>query len=92
MEKLKHTPGPWKSIDVTSENTAVYHRIDAGEIAIGFAGIYKLKDKSQSEANAKLIAAAPDLLEALLNIENDAGTIPESIWKMRNDAIKKAIE
>lgn len=40
--------------------------------------------------NASLIAAAPDLLEALQSIENDANTIPESIWKMRNDAIKKA--
>lgn len=43
-------------------------------------------------ANAKLIAAAPDLLEALLNIENDTNTIPDAIWNMRNNAIKKAIE
>lgn len=40
--------------------------------------------------NMKLIAAAPDLLEALQNIENDSNTIPETIWKMRNDAIEKA--
>ena len=40
----------------------------------------------------KLIAAAPDLLEALQNIENDDNRIPARIWEMRNQAIKKATE
>ena len=38
----------------------------------------------------RLLAAAPELLEALENIENDGGSIPEEIWKMRNAAITKA--
>lgn len=47
-------------------------------------------DSKEEEANARLIAAAPDLLEALENIENDDGHIPEKIWAMRNAAIAKA--
>jgi hypothetical protein len=68
----KHTPGPWKAIDVTSEKSLVYRRIDGnGKKMIGFAGVYKMKDKSESEANARLIIAAPELLEALHDIVGD---------------------
>jgi hypothetical protein len=42
-------------------------------------------------ANAQLIAAAPDLLEALQNLENDDGSIPEHAWKLCQAAISKAI-
>ena len=42
-------------------------------------------------ANTKLIAAAPDMLEALQNLENDDNSIPERAWKMVKDAIAKAI-
>jgi hypothetical protein len=38
----------------------------------------------------QLIAAAPDLYEALENIENDDGRIPMEIWNMRNLALAKA--
>ena len=44
----------------------------------------------EAQANAVLISAAPDLLEALMNIENDDNSIPKEIWDMRNDAIRKA--
>jgi hypothetical protein len=41
--------------------------------------------------DAMLIAAAPDMLEALENLENDDGTMmPASAWKLVKDAIKKA--
>lgn len=61
----KHTPGPWKSVNVSSQGTAVYRRIDGlNGTHIGFAGAYKLHNSEIAEANARLIAAAPDLLEA----------------------------
>ena len=47
--------------------------------------------KSEAKANAQLISAAPDLFEALLNIENDDNKIPATIWEMRNKALNKAL-
>lgn len=43
------------------------------------------------KADAHIIAASKDLLEALQSIENDDGHIPEPIWELRNKAIKKAL-
>jgi hypothetical protein len=40
--------------------------------------------------DARLIAAAPELLEALENLENDDGHIPASIWAKVQSAIAKA--
>jgi hypothetical protein len=60
---IKHTPGPWSINDWPQANT---------DIAIGAAGTpliarVPLRDVSVNEqqANAALIAAAPELLEAL---------------------------
>lgn len=41
-------------------------------------------------ANQRLRDAAPALLEALQNLENDAGQIPEHAWKLCQDAIELA--
>jgi hypothetical protein len=46
--------------------------------------------RDEAEANLALIAAAPDLLHALQNIENDNGQIPDHAWKVIQDAIAKA--
>ena len=64
-----HTPGPWSIEDVSSGKTLVYYKINAGNSAVGFAGSYKpdgvVKTPGEAAANARLIAAAPELLEAL---------------------------
>ncbi len=44
----------------------------------------------EAEANLKLIAAAPDMLAALKNLENDDGAIPHHAWVLAQDAIAKA--
>lgn len=51
-----HTPGPWASKKIF---TGSYH-IQAGEQVVAHAGY-----EDRAEANARLIAAAPDLLAAL---------------------------
>ena len=39
---------------------------------------------------ARLIAAAPTMYEALANLENDAGQIPDHAWKLVQDALRAA--
>ena len=63
----KHTPGPWHFRAAIQEGQFVVR--DRGSSG-GFADIARVKgDKrstlAQAEANARLIAAAPDLLDAL---------------------------
>ena len=64
-ETRKHTPGPWKVVDhlnvVTDDDTeALIARVDDGDVS-----------EHQAEGDAKLIAAAPDLLRACEAALND---------------------
>ena len=69
MGESRHTPGPWEAFDAKTQDGEVTIGIRGdGEfiatldvVAIG-AGPYKLPPNA--EANARLIAAAPELLEA----------------------------
>ena len=84
----KHTPGPW-----LSDGLAVYALNDRPCPENRFwAGIYRGRDdnyerisKAEAIANAKLIAAAPDLLDALSEIINDGGK-----FVMTNETRRKA--
>jgi hypothetical protein len=60
MTQAKHTPGPWLQM---GSSVGVTH----GEIA----SVWEIDGRSFS--NARLIAAAPDLLEALDLLLNDVG-------------------
>lgn len=40
---------------------------------------------------AQQVEAAPDMLDALQNLENDDNSIPEHAWKLVKDAIAKAM-
>ena len=53
----KHTPGPWKA-----EKYCIWANNHNGSVYI--AGTQTGIDTDQQKANARLIAAAPDLLEA----------------------------
>ena len=56
-----HTPGPWKVNETVQMTSSVYIFADRN-----FACVYdEWQDRSIMDANARLIAAAPDLLEAL---------------------------
>ncbi|WP_370601149.1 hypothetical protein [Pseudomonas nitroreducens] len=66
----KHTPGPWKAIKNGFYKQAVMG--PEGEYLTYSAGGDRLKG-DQLEANANLIAAAPDLLEALTEIHLSFG-------------------
>lgn len=46
--------------------------------------------RDEVEANARLIAAAPDLYDFIATLENDDGKIPAWLWERRNALLAKA--
>lgn len=79
MENLKHTPGPWKSVIGIGKKLGV--RDSGGFICfLTTPNHYTGQDEryfqemSEWQANAALIAAAPDLLAALKEIGLGNGT------------------
>lgn len=63
MNATKHTPGPWKILDTTRCNGYEIFRIGGNNAGGSWAESITSGDR---DANARLIAAAPELLEALL--------------------------
>lgn len=67
----KHTPGPW-AIEYRTEDEFTYSpRIYAGPAVLHYSAGYHTEEqdakfKEVAEANARLIAAAPELLESLI--------------------------
>jgi len=86
--KVAHTPGPWFVGKLTAN---VYFGNSSGEL-IAQCGGYKFKQKPEHEekANAHLIAAAPDLLEAAIALQV-AAPLGQSEWNAAADKLDKAI-
>ena len=85
------TSGPWrafrlpKSHDYNSNKPAIKQDKEHGLVLM-----VHTFDGQQAEANTRLAAAAPDMYEALRSIENDDGSIPNTIWEMAQKALAKA--
>ena len=60
----KHTAAPWKMVPTRDGNIAIDH--PTGKYADPVARVYSY-GTSEGVANARLIAAAPELFEALTN-------------------------
>lgn len=75
---MKHTKGNWKAINLYNNWLIVDEKTD------------NLVDIRDNETNAKLIAAAPELLDVLQTIENDNNQIPDWLWIRIKLAIRKA--
>ena len=86
MADTKHTPGPW----------AVYGTLHPGEFIIHQGGhglAVTRRANGAGNANARLIAAAPELLDLVLQYRNDLWypPSPDSIDR-RLDAIARVID
>jgi hypothetical protein len=64
MADAKHSPGPWKSHPIERRQGLPYVPVSAETL---IARVYSkhFGDDAQAAANGRLIAAAPELLEAL---------------------------
>ena len=94
MTTYKHTPGPWTfaPLSTASRFRATQQEERFGIYADTAPEGHRMPAEAQGEANARLIAAAPDLLEALeaLVFDFDShSTADESISRARA-ALKKA--
>ena len=84
--KTQHTPGPWEYRPIKNRVAAIIlgskeigntaPEIFAGKLVVARA--YDPHRLSEGEANARLIAAAPRLLEALVSLVQFLDTCPES--------------
>ena len=79
----KQTPGPWKVVGTEIWGANV-------KIASG-RGAYDEKDRQKNKANARLIAASPDLLEACKDIVEIWQSSDVCDWETSFDMIKEAI-
>ena len=90
MSKTAHTPGPWRvHCDPCHYDTASDVSSDCGQL---FASVGGKAGWQEQEANARLIAAAPDLLEALFEADRFLShpLDPDDI-QMARDVIRAAI-
>ncbi len=76
--ETKHTPGPWHIVQIgkpkKDNGNCGKHEISClagaaiGHIDVWFSDNFPVKNAEEARANAKLIVAAPDMLEALLEV------------------------
>ena len=85
--KAKHTPGPWKQNEDTGMNDSGVILDHIGTVIV--TDIYGRTDE-EAEANANLIAAAPDLLAALEAAVKHISLIGTEVGNMLEAAIAKA--
>ena len=85
--KVKHTPGDWK-VKETYADKAGFSIQDQNGKSIASINPNIRRDGEEKAANAHLIAAAPNLLEALKILEKNGHT--QATWNRALKAIAKA--
>ena len=69
--ETKHTPGPWRLLRPTVGVDANWHVADSGDTFVAHVFGFAHSTDEQARVNARLIAAAPELLEALHGLLQD---------------------
>ena len=94
--ETKHTPGPWKAHPIEMNCGTPYTPVAAKTL---LAKVYSeaYGNHAESEANARLIAAAPELLEAAIELKDvcnrpSAARTRAEAWRKLDKAIAKALQ
>ena len=94
---MTHTPGPWRAGGggfggTSGQGISICSDSGGGGFAITkfIASMYGNGDTANREADARLIAAAPDLLAALIDVRNNVMDDCPDMWQRVDDAIDKA--
>ena len=91
---MKHTQGPWVAYTMNKATATIRATTNNDTIATVYRtiGSPTLMDRAgEGDANARLIAAAPDLYEALRSLCDDLLT-PASEWTDRKDRARRLIQ
>lgn len=91
--EAKHTPGPWRLSETASDS--VVCDVNSGHDhpdVIAYYGGHLIAESIHNDANRALIAAAPDLLQALIEITDDYADRFDLDDKGTNTGIKSAIK
>ena len=78
-EMSRHTPGPWEFEIITSSYVTAFDGTHIADVHHGRTATAK----AEGSANARLIAAAPDLLEALKEVFSDHDAVNRLSWVNR---------
>ena len=96
MKEFKGTPGPWRVSEKRGDMIDIRHNDnEIGAISLNLAHVVARQSwLKEAEANAKLIAAAPELLEVLLHLVEvyDDQTGKQWTTTSKREAIEKARE
>ena len=89
----KHTPGPWEIEERGSHSNqiVVIHELETPTGEPTWVEVWSPARRYEHQpANARLIRAAPDMLDVLKTIENDESQVPEWLWDRIQAVIEKA--
>jgi hypothetical protein len=87
---MNYTKGRWSLFYNEQGTYSIGANVDTEDQEI-IAEVFEC-DNGKAEANAKLIAAAPDLLEALMDMVSDRENLSQATIDFAKTAIKKATE
>lgn len=94
MNKSEHTPGPWVAnafhIARTNDSEIIIEQ-DGGSAPIATCYAIGTLSLDQSSANAKLIAAAPELLQELQRMLSVFGCLSEADYQEINPCAKARV-
>lgn len=86
----KHTPGPWVAHPIELMTAGLPYTPVAANTLIAKVYSTAYGDHEQSQANARLMAAAPELLQALRDLLEAAGSIQGTFGCIRGDTPEDA--